>query len=157
MFYCRYKLWKLILKLWLIYMHMYYQQLSCSLLRPVILDIHVCRKWDSLKENLFIQYMILISSQILRVVNCNVVGPTALTVKKVRSVEGLSVDWVSKNLYFTDFFQGTLSVLRLKSPNETLVLMSGTGKPRSVVVHPLKGWLILILPWYVYMYLYQLV
>uniref|UniRef100_A0A8W8LAI7 EGF-like domain-containing protein n=1 Tax=Magallana gigas TaxID=29159 RepID=A0A8W8LAI7_MAGGI len=67
--------------------------------------------------------------------------PTALTVKKVRSVEGLSVDWVSKNLYFTDFFQGTLSVLRLKSPNETLVLMSGTGKPRSVVVHPLKGWL----------------
>lgn len=66
-------------------------------------------------------------------------GPSALTVKKVRSVEGLSVDWVSKNLYFTDFFQGTLSVLRLQSPNETLVLMSGTGKPRSVVVHPLKG------------------
>lgn len=76
---------------------------------------------------------------ILKMVNCNVAGPTALTVKKVRSVEGLSVDWVSKNLYFTDFFQGTLSVLRLKSPNETLVLMSGTGKPRSVVVHPLKG------------------
>ncbi|XP_069108702.1 low-density lipoprotein receptor-related protein 2-like isoform X5 [Argopecten irradians] len=67
--------------------------------------------------------------------------PMPLTVKDVRSVEGLSVDWISRNLYYTDFYRSTVSVLRLHHPEETRVLLSGMGKPRSVVVHPLKGWL----------------
>lgn len=65
--------------------------------------------------------------------------PTPLIVNNIKSVEGLSVDWISKNLYYTDFYHGSLSVLRLNQPNETRILISGTGKPRSVVVHPLKG------------------
>ncbi|KAK3083345.1 hypothetical protein FSP39_020255 [Pinctada imbricata] len=68
-------------------------------------------------------------------------NPTPLIVNNIKSVEGLSVDWIAKNLYYTDFYHGSLSVLRLNQPNETRVLISGTGKPRSVVVHPLKGWL----------------
>ena len=65
--------------------------------------------------------------------------PSPLIVKNIKSVEGLSVDWISKHLYYTDFYHGSLSVLRLDMPNETKVLISGTGKPRSVAVHPLKG------------------
>ncbi|XP_076088432.1 low-density lipoprotein receptor-related protein 2-like [Mytilus galloprovincialis] len=67
--------------------------------------------------------------------------PTPLTVKEVRSVEGLCVDWVSRNLYYTDFFLGLVSVLNLDEPKDRRILISGVGKPRSVVVHPLKGWL----------------
>lgn len=38
-----------------------------------------------------------------------------MIVNNVKSVEGLSVDWVSKNLYFTDNVIKAIGVVRLKS------------------------------------------
>ncbi|XP_060556897.1 low-density lipoprotein receptor-related protein 2-like, partial [Ruditapes philippinarum] len=58
----------------------------------------------------------------------------------IRSVEGISLDWISRNLYFTDFFAKTVSVMRLDEPDQRRVLLTGLGSPRSVVVHPARGY-----------------
>ncbi len=61
--------------------------------------------------------------------------------KRLRSVEGMSLDWVAKNLYFTDGQYGTLNVVRLQSQGfrDRRELLSGLGSPRAVVVHPSVG------------------
>ncbi|XP_041374759.1 low-density lipoprotein receptor-related protein 2-like [Gigantopelta aegis] len=67
--------------------------------------------------------------------------PTPLVVNSIRSVEGMSIDWISKNLYFTDYARSSLSVVRLRNPGDRRDIISELGNPRSVVVHPLKGYL----------------
>ncbi|KAL3854471.1 hypothetical protein ACJMK2_013739, partial [Sinanodonta woodiana] len=62
-----------------------------------------------------------------------------LSVSHTRSVEGLSFDWISRNLYYTDFFQKSLSVLHVDNPDYRRTLLQELGSVRSVVVHPMKG------------------
>ena len=69
---------------------------------------------------------------------------TAVLATDNRSVEGLSLDWISRNLYFTDFYAKTVSVMRIDFPDQRRVLLDNLGSPRSVVVHPTRG--------YVYLY-----
>ncbi|XP_053385857.1 low-density lipoprotein receptor-related protein 2-like [Mercenaria mercenaria] len=65
---------------------------------------------------------------------------THVLANDIRSVEGISLDWISRNLYFTDFFAKTVSVVRLDDPDQRRVLLTGLGSPRSVVVHPARGY-----------------
>ncbi|XP_052813493.1 low-density lipoprotein receptor-related protein 2-like [Mya arenaria] len=58
----------------------------------------------------------------------------------IRSVEGISLDWISRNLYFTDFIAKTLSVVRVDQRDQPRVLLTDLGSPRSVVVHPTRGY-----------------
>ncbi|XP_061081754.1 low-density lipoprotein receptor-related protein 1B-like [Conger conger] len=60
------------------------------------------------------------------------------------NVEGLSVDWVGNNLYWTnDGFRKTISVARLESSSQTrkTLLEGGMSHPRAIVVDPLNGWM----------------
>ncbi|KAL4217440.1 Low-density lipoprotein receptor-related protein 2 [Mactra antiquata] len=66
---------------------------------------------------------------------------TPVLASNIRSVEGISLDWISRNLYFTDFYARTVSVIRLDNPDHRRVLLTGLGSPRSVVVHPARGYL----------------
>ncbi|ESO82183.1 hypothetical protein LOTGIDRAFT_170220 [Lottia gigantea] len=65
--------------------------------------------------------------------------PVPLVVNSIRTVEGLSVDWMSKNLYFTDYAQRTVSVVRIEQPGDRRDIIKDLGNPRSIVVNPLKG------------------
>ncbi|ESO92116.1 hypothetical protein LOTGIDRAFT_175728 [Lottia gigantea] len=65
--------------------------------------------------------------------------PVPLVVNSIRTVEGLSVDWMSKNLYFTDYAQRTVSVVRIEQPGDRRDVIKDLGNPRSIVVNPLKG------------------
>lgn len=56
-----------------------------------------------------------------------------------RMVEGLSVDWISRILYFTNYVKRTLEIMLLDYPDQQRVLLNHLGGPRSVVVHPAKG------------------
>lgn len=58
----------------------------------------------------------------------------------INSVEGISFDWISRNLYFTDFSTRTVSVIRIDHPDHRRVLLTGLGSPRSIVVHPARGY-----------------
>ncbi len=61
-----------------------------------------------------------------------------MVAKRLRSVEGLSVDWISNNLYFTDGSYGTLTVVGLDSDNfsDRREILTRLGNPRAVVTHP---------------------
>lgn len=65
--------------------------------------------------------------------------PTPLVVTGIGSVEGMSYDWISKNLYFTDFRRSTVSVVRVDHPSWRRDLIKDLGNARSIVVHPLRG------------------
>ena len=54
-------------------------------------------------------------------------------------VEGLAVDWASKNLYYIDSRKGTLNVMSTANPEYRRTLLSDLKRPRAIVVHPNKG------------------
>ena len=54
-------------------------------------------------------------------------------------VEGLAVDWASKNLYYIDSRKGTLNVMSTVQPDYRRILLSNLKRPRAIVVHPNKG------------------
>ena len=56
-------------------------------------------------------------------------------------VEGLAVDWVSKNLYYIDSRKGTLNVLSTRNVTYRRTLLKNLKRPRAIVVHPNKGFI----------------
>lgn len=55
-------------------------------------------------------------------------------------VEGLAVDWASKNLYYIDSRKGTLNVLSTRNVTYRRTLLRNLKRPRAIVVHPNKGY-----------------
>ncbi|CAH2090680.1 unnamed protein product [Euphydryas editha] len=56
-------------------------------------------------------------------------------------VEGLAVDWASKNLYYIDSRKGTLNVLSTRNIAYRRTLLKDLKRPRAIVVHPNKGFI----------------
>lgn len=55
--------------------------------------------------------------------------------------EGLAVDWVSNNIYWTDSLYNWIVMAPLSSQEKVyrLVVRTNLENPHSVVVHPEKG------------------
>lgn len=56
-------------------------------------------------------------------------------------VEGLAVDWASKNLYYIDSRKGTLNVLSTRNVTYRRTLLKNLKRPRAIVVHPNRGYI----------------
>lgn len=67
------------------------------------------------------------------------IGRENLLASQNEGVEGLALDWVSKNLYYIDSRKGTLNVLSTDNPEYRKVLLTDLKRPRAIVVHPNKG------------------
>ena len=55
---------------------------------------------------------------------------------------GIAVDWMGKNLFWTDARVNTNSeicVSRLDGSFKRVLIDTGLGKPRAIVIHPEKG------------------
>ncbi|XP_032801941.2 low-density lipoprotein receptor-related protein 2 [Petromyzon marinus] len=72
--------------------------------------------------------------------NLDGTGRVNLTSRDVSSVESLAYDWVSKNLYWTDTHNRAVTVMRLIDQSRRNIL-SNLQNPRSIVVHPLQGYI----------------
>ena len=72
---------------------------------------------------------------------CLTTGKEAVVTKRLRGVEGIAIDWIAKNLYFTDNVLGTISVVRLRSTNfsDRRELITQLGNPRAIVTDPGLG------------------
>lgn len=66
-------------------------------------------------------------------------GRENLLASQNEGVEGLALDWVSKNLYYIDSRKGTLNVLYTERPEDRKVLLTNLKRPRAIVVHPNRG------------------
>ena len=57
----------------------------------------------------------------------------------IGSPEGISVDWVSRNVYWTDSTKDTLEVANLDTKLRKVLISEGLVNPRGVAVHPSRG------------------
>ncbi|XP_015113339.1 nidogen-2 isoform X5 [Diachasma alloeum] len=57
----------------------------------------------------------------------------------VSSPEGISIDWVSRNLFWTDSGRGTIEVASLETKKRKVLISEGLVNPRGIAVHPYRG------------------
>nr|XP_010969732.1 low-density lipoprotein receptor-related protein 2 isoform X1 [Camelus bactrianus] len=67
-------------------------------------------------------------------------GREVITANRVPSVESLSFDWISKNLYWTDASYRSVSVIKLADKSRRTIIQN-LNNPRSIVVHPIAGYI----------------
>ncbi|XP_056022380.1 nidogen-1-like isoform X2 [Ostrea edulis] len=57
----------------------------------------------------------------------------------LKSPEGLSIDWVSRNMYWTDSEMDCIEVSRLNGTSRKRLFEKGLVNPRAIVVNPQRG------------------
>jgi nidogen (entactin) len=60
--------------------------------------------------------------------------------ENVTSAEGLAVDWISKNIYFTDSEAKTVEVASLNGKFRKILIRSNLNNPRGIAVDPVDGY-----------------
>ncbi|KAL6434963.1 hypothetical protein ACFW04_005251 [Cataglyphis niger] len=75
-----------------------------------------------------------------RIIELSYNGSMAQTfIPKVSSPEGLSVDWVSRNIFWTDSGKTTVEVASLVTKKRKVLVSDGLVNPRGIAVHPYRG------------------
>lgn len=82
---------------------------------------------------------IALSSICFFALNCT--GREVLAANRVDGVEDLAYDWISKNLYWTDPRYRSISVMKVSDKSRRAIVRN-LNNPRSIVVHPVAGWVI---------------
>lgn len=54
----------------------------------------------------------------------------------VTVTESIAVDWIGRNLYWTDFILETLEVSRLDGSHRTVLISENVTNPRGLVLDP---------------------
>eukprot|EP00057_Strongylocentrotus_purpuratus_P026506 XP_011680980.1 PREDICTED: low-density lipoprotein receptor-related protein 1 isoform X3 [Strongylocentrotus purpuratus] len=57
-------------------------------------------------------------------------------------IEGIAVDWIAGNMYWTDQRNDVIEVSRTNGSFRYVLISEGIDKPRPIVVHPVRGYLI---------------
>lgn len=94
--------------------------------------------FDSRDEHIY--YSDVLQDVIYRV-HKNGTGREIVLASQNEGVEGLAVDWASKNLYYIDSRKGTLNVLSTRNVTHRRTLLKNLKRPRAIVVHPNKGYI----------------
>lgn len=61
--------------------------------------------------------------------------------KNLTTPDGLAVDWIANNIYWTDIGRKVLEVSRIDGTSRKTLINENLDEPRSVVVFPKKGYL----------------
>ncbi|XP_013411103.1 prolow-density lipoprotein receptor-related protein 1 [Lingula anatina] len=68
-------------------------------------------------------------------------GRQTLVSDGISSVEGLAVDWIAENLYWTDSVLDVIHVSRLNGSFRRVLIASELDRPKAIVVHPVLGYM----------------
>ena len=53
--------------------------------------------------------------------------------------EGMAIDWVAHNIYFSDTLTNRIEVARLDGSARRVLVWEGLQAPRSIALHPAEG------------------
>ena len=54
----------------------------------------------------------------------------------VNNTQGLAVDWISRNIYWTDNIRKTVEVANIDGQHRKTIIDTGLDKPRAIAIHP---------------------
>ena len=57
----------------------------------------------------------------------------------MKNPDGVAVDWVSRNLFWTDTGTDRIEVSRLDGSSRRVIISEGLNEPRAIVVDPFNG------------------
>lgn len=60
----------------------------------------------------------------------------------ISNPDGIAVDWIARNLYWTDSGTDRIGVSRLNGSSHKVLIAKGLDEPRAVVVHPVGGYVV---------------
>jgi nidogen (entactin) len=66
-------------------------------------------------------------------------GSIESCVAGIGSPEGLAVDWVSRNIYWTDSTKDTVEVASVEGKRRRVLFDTNLVNPRGIAVHPQRG------------------
>lgn len=96
----------------------------------VVLDYHY-------RENLL--YIADVNLDIIRKINLRNLEETQVVATDLLTPNGLAVDWVANNIYWSDSDYKMIEVARLDGSSRKKLITTNLGDPRSIIVHPKKG------------------
>ena len=64
----------------------------------------------------------------------------------VRYPDGLAVDWVERNLHWTDTGTDRIEVCRLNGSSRKALISRDPGEPRAITLYPSHGYVLSVLP-----------
>lgn len=97
---------------------------------------------DCLEEKL---YWSDITGQVIKSAKLNGSMVEEFIATEVKSVEGLTVDWINRNIYWTDSGLKNIMSASLSSGNRVTIANSLLSNPRGIAIHPNRRWVITIL------------
>lgn len=66
-------------------------------------------------------------------------GMETVVSQGLKTTDGLAVDWVSRNMYWTDTGRNTIEVARLDGSCRKVLVNNSLDEPRAIAVFPSKG------------------
>ena len=74
-----------------------------------------------------------------RRVNLDGTGMETVVSQGLKTTDGLAVDWVARNMYWTDTGRNTIEVSRLDGSSRKVLVNNSLDEPRAIAVFPSKG------------------
>lgn len=75
----------------------------------------------------------------LRRANLDGTGMETVISQGLKTTDGLAVDWVARNMYWTDTGRNTIEVARLDGTSRKVLVNNSLDEPRAIAVFPSKG------------------
>ncbi len=68
-----------------------------------------------------------------------ILGEETVVAREVDNPDGIAIDWVARNVYWTDTGTDRIEVARLNGTSRKVLISEKLDEPRSIVLDPMAG------------------